>query len=114
MGIRCFSCKDGRRAGRMPRNIKRRLLSSVCLLTLLMSGAVRARAGALVTELWPCGIIPYEFDSSMTDPDKQFFRNTAARWEAVAAVKFVERTTEMTYLRVINQPNAPRDTARSE
>jgi hypothetical protein len=42
--------------------------------------------------LWPCGVVPYVFDSNVTPADMDTFRSATGRLEAVSGLKFLERT----------------------
>src|SRR5438105_121965 len=45
--------------------------------------------GTYATNLWPNGVIPFEFDSDVTATNRQNMLNAMAEWENVANVHFV-------------------------
>ena len=52
--------------------------------------------------LWPDGIVPYTFDSTVNATNQQRMRDAMDAWEAVANVKFIPRTNETAYIEVIS------------
>lgn len=55
-------------------------------------------------QLWPGGVVPYEFDPAITPVQQQAFIDAAGDWSAFANVAFVPRTTQTDY--VVVQPYA--------
>ncbi len=78
-------------------------LSILVSLPLILLGAVQGLSGgALKTNTWPCGVVPYQLDASMQDPQKRVFLDAAHIWEQVAQVKFIPQTTESIYITVFH------------
>lgn len=57
----------------------------------------RAR-GAWTPNLWPGGVVPYEFDPEVTQIDRDRFRIAMDELQTVANLTFVPRTTETAYI----------------
>ena len=56
--------------------------------------------GAVVANLWPSGVIPYDFDSSVPALNRSRMRNAMNTMESAAGVHFVERTSESSFLHI--------------
>jgi hypothetical protein len=56
--------------------------------------------GAVVPNTWPGGIVPYEFDSGVSNTNRNRARNAMDMIEAVAGVTFIPRTTESARLNI--------------
>ncbi len=54
--------------------------------------------GAVVPDLWPGGVVPYEFDSDVTAANQARVRDAMDMLEAAAGVTFVPRTNEWSRL----------------
>jgi hypothetical protein len=54
---------------------------------LVRTGLYLAAAG---TQLWPNGIVPYEFNVNVTAANQTAMRNAMAQWERVVNVRFVQ------------------------
>jgi hypothetical protein len=52
------------------------------------------------TNLWPDGVVPYEFDGNVSAANRQKAIDAMAEWEAVATVDFVERDGEANYIHI--------------
>ncbi len=50
---------------------------------------------------WPGGLVPYEFDASVTLSQQQIAREIMDQWEARADVTFLPRTTQADYVVII-------------
>ncbi|MDP7032577.1 MAG: FG-GAP-like repeat-containing protein [Gemmatimonadota bacterium] len=50
------------------------------------------------SNLWPDGVVPYDFDAGISSGEQSQTRQAMDRLEAVAAVLFIPRTTESAYL----------------
>lgn len=61
---------------------------------------VEAAARISTGSLWPSGRIPYEIDPAVSDPGR--VTQAIAAWEAVTRVRFVPRTTELDYVRMVD------------
>ncbi len=58
--------------------------------------------GVYATNLWPNGIVPYEFDPAVTSLNRTRAVGSMADWEIVSSVDFIERTTETNYVYLQN------------
>ncbi|MEM7230158.1 MAG: M12 family metallopeptidase [Planctomycetota bacterium] len=56
------------------------------------------RAGVQTGDLWPDGIVPFEFDGSVSSQDQSRAIEAMAVIEGVTAVNFIPRTSESDYL----------------
>ncbi len=54
------------------------------------------------SNLWPDGIIPYEFDSNITSQNQDKMLSAMAEWEAVANLDFRPRINETDYLHIFS------------
>jgi hypothetical protein len=52
-------------------------------------------------DLWPDGVVPYEFDSSVNATNRSRMLAAMAEWESLANVDFVPRDGENDYIRII-------------
>lgn len=52
--------------------------------------------------LWPEGIVPYQFDPNVIAENQALMRAAMDEWESVAIVRFVSRTSEANYLNIRN------------
>lgn len=50
--------------------------------------------------LWPGGVVPFEFNANVTDQNRQRARDAMLEWEAVAPVWFVERTNQENFIHI--------------
>ena len=62
------------------------------------------RRGCFAPNLWPNGIVPYEFDAGVTASHQTAMLNAMAEWEAVAAVDFRARSGEANYIYIKDDP----------
>lgn len=53
---------------------------------------------------WPGGVIPYQFDPSATQVDRDAFLRAKADYDAKTAVRFVPRTNQADYVNVVSKP----------
>jgi hypothetical protein len=56
--------------------------------------------GAVVANLWPSGVIPYDFDSAVSSLNRSRMRSGMNTMENAAGVHFVERTSESSFLHI--------------
>lgn len=54
--------------------------------------------GTYVTDLWPAGTIPYQFNANVNATNRQRMLTAMGRWEAAANVTFIPRTTQQDFL----------------
>lgn len=59
-------------------------------------------AGTYVTNLWPGGIVPYEFDVNVNQANRAKMLVAMADWESVANVDFRPRNGEFTFVHIQN------------
>ena len=59
-------------------------------------------AGTLNFNLWPDGIVPYEFNANVTSVNQNAMRDAMDEWESVAGLHFIPRTNESNYLHIQN------------
>jgi hypothetical protein len=52
------------------------------------------------TQLWPNGVVPYEFDTNVNATNRPLMQAAMAEWEAVANVHFQLRSTEGDYIHI--------------
>ncbi|HEX8235469.1 MAG TPA: M12 family metallopeptidase [Abditibacteriaceae bacterium] len=65
----------------------------------LLSGSLRPFSSFSVVARWPYGIVPYVYDSSVSDPVlRTIFESACREWEQQANVQFVPRTTQPNYV----------------
>jgi Astacin (Peptidase family M12A)/Immunoglobulin I-set domain/Dockerin type I domain/Galactose oxidase, central domain len=57
-------------------------------------------ASTYVTNIWPGGIVPYEFDANVTEVNQQHALSAMAIVEAVTNVDFIPLTTQPDYLHI--------------
>ena len=57
--------------------------------------------GCYHPELWPCGIVPYEFGLLVCEDDRAAMRAAMAEWEAVTNVDFIPHTDQVDYVTII-------------
>ena len=62
-------------------------------------------AGGAGTTPWPSGVIPYEFDATVTAAHQEQFVDAASEWSAFANVTFVPRTSQTDYVTVHDDPS---------
>lgn len=87
--------------------MKKILRSITTAVSVLLAACVAstAHAGAYVgssAELWPNGIVPYEWSGDFIEDNKQKVLDAMAVWESVANVDFVPRNGEDDYLLISN------------
>jgi len=58
--------------------------------------------GIYATNLWPNGIVPYEFDPAVTSENRARALGSMREWEMASGVVFMERTTETNYVYLQN------------
>lgn len=58
--------------------------------------------GVYATNLWPYGIVPYEFDPAVTSENRARALGSMREWEMASGVDFIERTTETNYVYLQN------------
>jgi hypothetical protein len=58
--------------------------------------------GVYATNLWPNGIVPYEFDPAVTTENRARALGSMREWEISSGVDFIERTTETNYVYLQN------------
>ncbi len=68
----------------------------------VMLHAPAVRGAQRPSRVWPAGIVPYTFGSSVSLPNQQRARDAMDELEAVAPVRFVERSDEPDYIRLEN------------
>lgn len=56
--------------------------------------------GTHQANLWPGGVVPYEFDANVTQLNQDRTLAAMAEWESVALVDFVPRTTQSNYVHI--------------
>ena len=56
--------------------------------------------GALATNLWPGGVVPYRFDDNVDDAERALMLADMALWEAAAAVDFHPRSGESDFVHI--------------
>ncbi len=56
--------------------------------------------GTFRSNLWPGGVVPYEFDANVSQLNQDRSLAAMAEWEAVALVDFIPRTSESNYLHI--------------
>lgn len=54
------------------------------------------------TNLWPNGIVPYEFDANVNQANQNTMLNAMTEWENDANIDFVLRTNETNYIHIQN------------
>ena len=84
-------------------------------LGILMSVASRAEAGNYVgteAELWPNGVVPYEWAPDFIEANKQYVLDAMVLWESVADIDFVLRTDEDDYVLIQNAGEGAGSNAR--
>ena len=57
--------------------------------------------GAHTSNLWPGGIVPYEFDANVDSTNRQRVLDAMAEIESVSGVSFVPRTNEPDYIHIL-------------
>ena len=67
--------------------------------------AAKGGVGVMV-RLWPGGAVPYVLDTSLTQVQRDRFAAAARRWEQVAPVRFVPRSKQLDYVRVVRHETA--------
>lgn len=60
--------------------------------------------GCYAPNLWPSGVVPYEFDPGVTAPQQAGMLDAMAEWEAVAGVDFRARGSEADYIYIKDDP----------
>jgi len=63
---------------------------------------VESISGTYRSRLWTGGVVPYVFDTAVSDLNRQRMRAAMAEWEAVAAVHFRPRAGEPNYIQIKN------------
>ncbi len=58
--------------------------------------------GVYATNLWPNGIVPYDFDPAVTSENRARALGSMREWEMASGVDFIERTTETNYVYLQN------------
>jgi hypothetical protein len=58
--------------------------------------------GIYATNLWPNGIVPYEFDPAVTSENRAYALASMREWEMASGVDFIEHTTETNYVYLQN------------
>jgi hypothetical protein len=56
-------------------------------------------------EKWPSGVIPFQIDSTLPSQQSTWINNAIATWMNVTQVKFVERTSEASYVSFVAGTN---------
>ncbi len=59
-------------------------------------------AAAYSTSVWPGGRVPYEFDANVTMANAQAMIAAMAEWESVAAIDFIPRSGEASFIHIQN------------
>jgi hypothetical protein len=69
----------------------------------LLTGQMRPSSSFSVVSRWPNGVVPYVYDDSVGAPaTRAAFEAACREWEQNADVRFVPRTTEANYLRIVS------------
>lgn len=95
-----------------------RYLSMIIMTTLAAScliAADRVEAGTYVgtqAELWPNGVVPYEWAPDFIAANQQYVLDAMAVWEGVANVQFVPRNGEDDYVLIQNAGEGEGSNAR--
>jgi len=61
--------------------------------------------GTYASNLWPDGIVPYQFEAGVTQLNQDRTLEAMAEWEAVADVTFVPRTSQANFVNIRNGNN---------